>query len=202
MKRLFIILGIISVVAIVVCIPPLKNVAYKVMVDYEDTQTYYEDEPYLETETYIEQVPLDFKSDGYVRTETMEEHQQIIIGDVVFQDEIVEVEFNVAKVDVMNLDDVAGDFAVSFFGFEPMFGEISSTRTLTLDPGELETAECPAESSIDDWDYEVTPSTKGVEMERTVTKYEQVEKQRTFIRQVEETQYKRVTILDYLLHYK
>lgn len=189
------------VVALIIWQAPLMQVPYTVMVDYEDTETYYEDEPYLTTETYIEQVPLDFSSDGYVRTETQEEHHTIIIGDIVFQDEIVEVEFDVAKVNVMNLDDVAGDFVVSFSGFKPMFGEISLTRTLTLDPGELETAECPGESSIDDWDYEVTPDTKGVEKERTVTKYERVEKQRTVTKQRPETRYKRVPILDYLLYY-
>ena len=192
---------IVIVAALVIWLVPLKRVAYTVMVDYEDIETYYEDEPYLDTETYIEQVPLDFKADGYVRTETHEERHTIIIGDIVFQDEIVEVEFEVAKVDVMNLDNVAGDFAVTFSGFEPMFGEISLSRTLVLDSGEQETAECPAEGTIDDWDYQVTPDTKAVEKERTVTKYRQVEKQRTVIRQRPETQYKRVTLLDYLLHY-
>lgn len=201
MQRKFgILIGIVVVLALVVCLVPLKEVSYAVTVDYEDTETYYEDEPYLDNETYIEQVPLDFSSDGYVRTETREERHTIIIGDIVFQDEIVEVEFQVAKVDLMNLDNVSGDFTVSFSGFEPMFGEVSLTSNLVLDPGELETAECPAES-IDDWSYEVIPSTKGVEMEREVTKYEQVEKQRTVIRQREETYYKKVTVLDYLLHY-
>jgi hypothetical protein len=40
-----------------------------------------------------------------------------------------------------------------------------------------------------------------VEKERTVTKYRQVEKQRTVTKQRPETRYKKVTILDYLLHY-
>jgi len=191
---------VIVIAALVICLVPLKTVAYTVTVDYEDTETYYEDEAYNATETYIEYVPLEFKSDGYIRTETSEEHHQIIIGDVVVYDEIVEVEFQVAKVDVMNLDDTAGDFTVSFSGFEPTFGEISLTATLHLDPGEQETAECPAES-IDDWDFEVTASTKEVEQERTVTKYRQVEKQRTVTKQRPETHYKKVTLLDYLLHY-
>ena len=202
MRKAGIIAGIVLfVVALVLWLVSLKPVGYTVMVDYEDTETYYEDEPYLDTETYIEQVPLDFKSDGYVRTETREEHHTIIIGDIVFQDEIVEVEFDVAKDDVMNLDDVTGDFTVSFSGFKPMLGGFSLTRTLTLHPGELETAECPAESSIADWDYELTPGTKEVESERTVTKYRQLEKQRTVIKQRQETRYKKVSLLDYLLHY-
>jgi hypothetical protein len=40
-----------------------------------------------------------------------------------------------------------------------------------------------------------------VEKERTVTKYQQVEKQRTVTKQREEIRYKKVTALDYLLHY-
>jgi len=202
MKKIGITIGIIAVIAIIICLPTLKSVPYTVMVDYEDTQTYYEDEPYLATETYIEQVPLDFESDGYLRRETNEERHTIIIGDVVFQDEIVEVEFDVAKVDVTNFDDVSGDFVVSFSGFIPMFGQTTLTRTLTLGPGQTSTAECPGNSIINEWDYEVTPDTKGVEKERTVTKYEQVEKQRTVTRQREETHYKKVTLLDYLLHYQ
>lgn len=191
---------VIAVAALVVCLPPLKTVAYTVVVDYEDIETYYENVAYNVTETYTEDVPLSFEASGYIETDTIEEHQQIIIGDVVFYDEIVEIEIQIAMVDVMNLDNVAGNFIVAFSGFEPMFGEPSLTRTLDLDPGEQETTECPAES-IDSWSYEVTPGTKEIEGERTVTKYEQVEKQRTVIKERPETRYKKVTLLDYLLHY-
>lgn len=202
MQKVIIGLGIVvAIAALVVCLVPLKEVAYAVTVDYEDIATYYEDEPYLDTETYIDQVPLDFKADPYVRTETHQAQYTIIIGDVVFQDEIVEVEIHVANVDVMNLDDVSGNFSVSFSGFEPEFSEHSLTMVLELGPGELQTAKCLAEGTIDDWDYQVTPSTKAVEKERTVTKYRQVEKQRTVTKQRQETRYKKVTLLDYLLHY-
>lgn len=190
----------IAVLALVICLVPSKTVAYTVMVDYEDIETYYESVAYNTTETYTEDVPLEFRDSGYIRPETREEHHYIVIGGIVIQDEIVEVDIEVAKVDVMNLDSVAGDFTVTFSGFEPMFGDISLTTTLHLDPGEQETAECPAES-IDNWSYEVTPDTKEVEGERTVTKYEQVPKQRTVTRQRPETHYKKVTLLDYLLHY-
>jgi len=193
---------VIAIGALVVCLVPLKEVPYTVMVDYEDIETYYEDEPYEVTENYTEEVPLTFEADSYVDEDVTYEHHQIIIGDVVFQDEIVEVTIYVACVEVENRDDVAGDFTVSFSGFEPMFGEISLTRTLTLGPGDPGTAECPAESSIDDWDYEVTPGTKEIQAERTVTKYRQVEKQRTVTKQRQETRYKKVTLLDYLLHYQ
>ena len=191
---------VIAIAALVVCLVPLKTVAYTVIIDYEDIETYYEDEPYEVTENYTENVPLSFEANGYVEEDVIYEHQQIIIGGIVFQDEIVEVPIYIACVNVENTDDVAGEFIISFSGFEPMFGEISLTTTLSLAPDEQETAECPADS-IDDWSYEVTPSTKEVEAQRTVTKYRQVEKQRTIIKQRQETHYKRVTVLDYLLHY-
>jgi len=71
---------------------------------------------------------------------------------------------------------------------------------LGLNPRQQKIAECPADY-INDWSYTVTPSTKEVTSERTVTKYRQVEKQRTVTRQRQETRYKKVTLLDYLLHY-
>jgi len=191
---------VVAIASLVVCLVPLKEIAYAVTVDYEDTETYYENEPYQVTENYTEDVPLNFEADAYVDEDVTYEHHQIIIGDVVFQDEIVEVTIYTACVEVKNTDDIAGEFVVSFSGFEPMFGSHFLTRTLSLSPGQEETAECLAES-IDDWDYEITTSTKEVDQERTVTKYRQVEKQRTVTKQREETRYKKVTLLDYLLHY-
>ena len=197
-----IIAGIVVVIlALVACLVPLKQVAYAVTVDYQDTETYYEDEPYQVTENFTEDVPLTFNADDYIDQDVTYEHHQIIIGDVVFQDEIVEVTVYKACVKVKNTDQVSGDFVVSYSGFEPMFGEISTTTTLTLNPGQQKVAECMAESTIDSWSYDVTPSTKSVELERTVTKYRQVEKQRTVTKQRQETRHKKVTLLDYLLHY-
>jgi hypothetical protein len=178
----------VAVLAVAVCLIPLKEVAYAVTVDYEDTETCYD------TENYTEDVPLSFEASDYIRQDTIEERQQIVIGGTVFQDEIVEVAIEVACVKVKNTDEVGGNFTVSFSGFEAMFGEISMTQTLSLRRGQQEITECPAES-IDTWSYEVRPSTKQIESQR------QVEKQRTVTKQREETRYKRVTLLDYLLHY-
>ena len=200
MKKLIIALCVVLIAALVVCLVPLKEVAYSITVDYADVETYYENEPYQVTETYTEDVPLSFEINAYIDEDVTYERHQIIIGDIVFQDEIVEVIIYIACVEVKNTDDVAGEFIVSFSGFEPMFGGYSLTRTLSLSPGQEETAECPAEA-IDNWDYEVTPGTKEVEQERTVTQYRQVEEQRTVTKQRQETRYKKVTLLDYLLHY-
>ena len=198
-----IITGIVIIVALalVICFAPLKTIAYEVTVDYEDTETYYESEPYQETETYIENIPLTFEIESYIEEDTISEHHQIIIGGIVFQDEVVDVPIEIACVKVKNTDEIFGTFTVSFSGFMPMFGERSLTIELELYPGYYKTAECKS-YAIDSWDYEVTPDTKEVERERTVTKYKQVEKQRTVIRQRQETRYKKVTVLDYLLHYK
>lgn len=185
MKKVIIGIGIAVAVVLVVGFVPLMDVPY------EDTETYYENEPYQVTENYTEAVPLSFEADSYVKADVIYEHQQIIIGDIVFQDEIVEVPIEVACVEVENIDDVVGEFVVSFSGFEPMFGELSLTKTLSLNPGQQKIAECPADS-INDWDYEVTPSTKTVEKERTVTKYRQVERERTV------TRYKKGSIFEYL----
>jgi len=192
---------VIVILALVVCLVPLKEVAYAVTVDYEDTETYYESEPYNVTETYSEAVPLSFAVSNYTKSDTIEQHRQLVIGGIVFQDEVVEVPIKVVCVKVKNTDAVAGNFTVFFSGFEAMFGEITTTQTLNLNPGQQKTAECPAESIIDNWSYKVTPSTQNVEQERTVIKYRQVEKQRIVTKQRQEIRYKKVTALDYLLHY-
>ena len=239
---------IVAIIALTVCLVPLKEVQYTVIVDYEDTETYYEnepyedietyyedepyedtetyyeDEPYEDTETYSETVPLSYDAVSYVREDTIKEHRQIIIGGVVFQDEVVEVPIQVACVDVTNTDNITGSFTISFQGITPMFGSPSLNVKLDLSSSEVKTATCPAEI-LGTWQYNVTPSTKSVtsqrtlikyrevEKQRTVMKYRQVEKERTLIkyRQVEkertvtkqrpETRYKKMTLLDYLMHY-
>ena len=185
MKKIVISVVIVVAIALVVGFVPIMEVPY------QDTETYYENESYNATETYTEAVPLSFETNDYVKADTIKEHHQIIIGGIVFQDEIVEVPIQVACVEVENTDEVAGNFTVSFSGFEPMFEEYSLTTILSLGIGEQKTAECPAES-IDNWSYEVTPSTKEVEAERTVIKYRQVEKERTV------THYKKGSIFEYL----
>ena len=60
--KIGIVVGIvIAVLALVVCLVPLKEVAYAVTVDYEDTETYYENEPYEDIGTYSETAVLDYE---------------------------------------------------------------------------------------------------------------------------------------------
>jgi len=191
--------ALIVVTALIVCLVPLRQVAYAVTVEYEDTETYYENEPYEDTETYTETAPLDYE--------------------VVDTDADIDGQTATVSVAVRNQDDIAGTFTV---GLSVIYGctfigpgsiEITSLlasdeRELHLQPNGKGTATYtadnpyPANCAFDSWTYDVTPSTKEVEMERTVTKYRQVEKQRTVTRQRQETRYKKVTLLDYLLHYR
>ena len=199
MQKVMIGLGIvIAIAALVICLVPLKTVAYTVMVDYEDTETYYESEPYDDVETYTETVPLEYE--------------------VVESDIDVEGQTATVSVIVRNQDSVAGTFTV---GLSVIYGctfispgsiqltsmVASDEQELYLGPHDTGTATYsadnpyPANCGFDSWSYDVTPDTKEVERERTVTKYRQVEKQRTVTKQRQETRYKKVTLLDYLLHY-
>jgi len=191
---------VIAVIALVVCLVPLKTVAYTVMVDYEDTETYYENVAYNTTETYTEDVPLSYEADSYVRKVKGTETSSITIGG--YTETITKEGYlDIACVEVTNTDTIAGTFEVSFDVAEPTFGELTLEHSALLEPGQNKVAECPADE-LGDWTYTVTPPTKEVEMERTVIKYEQVPKQRTVIKQRQETRYKKVTLLNYLLHHR
>jgi len=198
MKSGIIIGVIVLVLALIVCLVPLKTAAYEVTVNYEDTETYYEDEAYEDIETYTENVPLDYE--------------------VVKSEEDTDGLTTTISVVVRNQDSIAGIFTVdltvihgcTFIGpgsIELTSMVASDEQELYLKPNDTGTATYsidnpyPANCGLDSWNYYVTPGTKGVEQERTVTKYKQVEKQRTVIRQRPETRYKKVTLLDYLLHY-
>jgi len=197
--RVGIIAGIVvAVLAIVVCLVPLKEVAYAVTADYQDTETYYENEPYEDVETYTETVPLDYE----------------------VVDSGINIEGQTATVSVIvrNVDDLAGAFTVELtviYGCTFITpGRIQATSVfasdeeeLYLKPNKTGTATYSADNpysgncGFDSWSYDVTPDTKEVERERTVTKYREVEKQRMVIRQRQETRHKKVTLLDYLLHH-
>jgi len=118
---------VIAIIALVVCLIPLKQVAYAVAVDYEDTETYYEnepyedaetyyeDEPYEDTETYYEIEPLTYEVvKSYTDTGSYTERRQIVIGGVVFQDEVVEVFYPIGCVTLQNTESVYGAFGFQF----------------------------------------------------------------------------------------
>ena len=105
------IIGIVVAVAaiLVVGFVPLMNLPY------QDTETYYENEPYEATETYYETQPLTYEvTESYADTESYQERRRIVIGGIVFQDEIVEVFYPIGCVALQNKDSVSGTFAVQF----------------------------------------------------------------------------------------
>ena len=180
-----------AVIGVVIAVVIILVVGFfpSMYVPYEDTETYYVDEPYEVTETYVATVPLSYEVvESYVYDDTYTYHWRTDIGGLVGEG-TEEVPIQVAGVDIRNTDDIAGTFTVSFSGFTPLF---FSFTELNLSPGEEKTASCPSEYDIDDWSYDVTPDTKQVEKERTVTKYKQVEKERTV------TRYRKGSIFEYL----
>jgi len=196
MKVGIIIFIILAIAALVVCFAPLISIAYIVNLEYQTTETYYEDEPYQDIEIYYETMPLNYEVlDSFVR-----EKKGNPCG----------------YVEVQNLDEAAGLFTVEF-SFSVGYTSISpgsivlSSRTyktneeLYLEPDQTKTARHREDNiNMDDnwsWSYEVTPDTKSVEHQRTVTKYRQVEQERLVTTYRTETRHKKVTILDYLLHY-
>lgn len=195
-----VVVGVFLVIAaLVICFAPLIDVAYPVTVEYKDTETYYEDEPYQEVETYPKQQPLNYEVvKAYVKEVKGTERSSITIGTHIIEETEETTYLDVVCVDVKNTDTVEGMFEVSFSVAKPTFGSLSLKTTLELRPGQIKTAQCPADQ-VGDWNYWITPSTKEIEDERTVTKYKQVEKQRTVTNQRQETRLKRVTVLDYLL---
>ena len=212
-KKIAIVIGMVLAVFLVVCLVPLKTVAYTVMVNYEDTETYYEDEPYEETETYTEAMPLDYKKEAHFGSDIPWEGEGLVPTDIPITPFVY--------TEVQNTDTVPGTFHIHFYFSISHVSIIAASirfwsegydgnKELYLKPGETKTAKhhfyevnLNDLKRSDDWSWgcEVTPDTKTVERERTITKYRQVEKQRTVTKQRPEPRYKKETLLDYWLHY-
>lgn len=106
MKKIVIGIIIATVILVVGFVPIMEA-------EYRYTETYCEDEPYEVTETYYETVPLAYEVVGsYTDTDSYEERRQIIIGGIVFQDEVVEVFYPIGCVTIQNKDSVDGTFSV------------------------------------------------------------------------------------------
>ena len=209
--KIGIIIGVVIVIlGLVICLVPLKEVACTVTVDYEDTETYYENEPleYRELDSFTTEAIDDVRGHATMRGYDL-------------PDEIVEWPNFAVYVVVQNLDDVPGTFEILYTcvgtanksaAEEPQwfvqlipeeYQELldikcyAGSRELYLHPREVGIAICPqsgvniGSDRVPWWSggYEVIPGTKPVEKQQTVTKQRQ------------ETRYKKVTLLDYLLHY-
>lgn len=200
MKKIAISIAIVVAVVLVVGFAPLMDVPYQA------AETYYEDEPYEVREAYYEWEPLHYEViDSYEDTGTYLYHYRTQIGDLVWEG-TREVPYPIAKVVIRNMDDVPGEFGVSFAFrvltkatfdfFRQTYGvdipwEMGSTHTsgdsILIMPGDTGTAAGIAQDIDMDahewkWEYTITEPVKQVEMERTVTKHRQVERQRTVTR--------------------
>ena len=200
-------IGMVTAIALVVCLVPLVTVAYEVTVDYEDTETYYEDEPYEATETYYETNPLDYHIVEYHEGYAMENLPPGANPPCAW-----------ALMTLLNTDTASGTFTVRLYltverltpvgedRYEFVSNDYQDTKQLHLEPGQIGTWQkywteidlAPEDNCR--WGYDIAGS-NTTEKQRTVTRYRQVEKQRTVTKQRQETRYKKVTLLDYLLHY-
>jgi len=198
-----VIIGIVTfvVIALIVAFVPIVEVPYAETIQYEDTETYYDTQPL--TYEVVE---------SHTETDSYNERRQIVIGGVVFQDEVVEVFYPVGYVTLQNKDNVSGTFGVQFtfyaleksvagmYGYPDLDWDMLMTfcdvyekqDSIILEPGETETitaaiSDIDVDRAVWKWGYTITEPTKSVEKERTVTK------ERT------ETHYEKITIFKYLL---
>ena len=184
------------VALLIICLVPLKEVAYTVTVDYQDTETYYENVPYEETETYTEAVPLDYevvKTSGYIDNETP------VVSVTLRNTDTTSGTFNVhftIKVSCMTITQSAINmWSTEYVNDKGLYLEPEQTKTASYHADDVDIGTCDWS-----WNYTVT-GTKTTEKQRTITKYNQVEKQRTVTKQRPETRYKKVTLLEYLIGY-
>jgi hypothetical protein len=199
------------VAALLVSLVPIRDVAYAVTVDYEDTETYYENEP------------LEYRQLDSFTTEAMDDvrGRAAMVG-YNLPGEIVEWPSFAVYVVVQNLGDIPGVFEVCYTCVGTADRAVAEDRQLwvqstpeeyeelldidccqgtvelQLRPLEVGVAICPqggvpvGSDRVAWWSggYDIIPGTQAVQSERTVTKHRQ------------ETRYKKVTLLDYLLYYR
>lgn len=204
MKKIVVSIAVVVAVALIVGFVPLIEVPYPVTVQYQDTETYYVDEPYEET----------------VETRVPLEYQVVSHGSSVY------VQF----VTIMNRDEVGGHFTLrqtiyvidrddwadvewegqqgSYVDYDSdsRFTRYDIAETIYLEPGEAgevryDAKEISGRTSEEIWverktGYEIVPDEKIVE--ETVVKYRQVERERTVTRERVETRYKKGSIFEYL----
>lgn len=209
-------IGIVVVLALVICFVPLKTVAYTVMVDYKETELY---------DAEI-QVPLEYD------VSVFEDYDVWLYED--YQDYLSWQKYSKGYVDRSNWDfskesrfmpaitiEILGDMEaggwydvyITFYFLDKGVWEYLSTevdrddirehgdslsyhKSIYLDEAcddyiTFFAPDIDAENAKWFYEYSVEPATKTI----IETEYRQVTKQR------QETRYKKVTLLDYLLHY-
>ncbi len=137
--------------------------------------------------------PLDYQEQSYVKRGDSSDLRRAILSTVAFSKDIEEIQealriaysfaeyYPIGSVAIRNTDKIQGTFEVEIT-FQSGDDQYTEKFTLELKPGQIEEVSMSAsgihyEKDKWSWEYEVTPDTKRV------------------------TRYKRVTLLDYLLHY-
>ena len=162
---------VIAILALVVCLVPLKTVAYAVTVDYEDTEIYYVDEPYEVTEIYYEYEPWDELPEPGSNYEesidfpTLDDLDQDILEAFERASNLRPKDYEVIKavsyertayLTLRNTDTVGATFIVTFF-----FSGGSIDKEMYLEPGEQKQfiATAPSYDSTGGltWSYSVWP---------------------------------------------
>lgn len=196
-RNVGIILGvIIAIAAIVICAAPLVTVSYVVAVPYEDTETYYVEESYYRTEIYTEREPY---------------NKSVPIDYRVIDKRIYNWFWSTGSdvsITIRNTDVKSGTFSVKFY--LTLKGGATTTKKTSKYIALGDTEEVQVKYSggyVSTFSYDVTPPTKtvvdyrDVEKTKQVIDYRSVPKQRTVTKTRQETRYKKVTILEYLMSY-
>ena len=223
-KKLAIGLGSALLVFVVIfCVAPVKTVSYTVTEKYSAAETYYVKEPYTETETYYEEEPF-ATYETYTEREPYERPIPIdyeINYEGFFSNYYSESKaFTNAWVSIRNTDTEGGAFSVEFHLALKDGGEALVHGSAHVKAGTSETLEISYNGEfVDSFSFVVTPPTKTIteyrEVEKTkevteyrtvtkrrdVVKYKDVPRQRTVWKERPVARSKKVTLLQYFLHY-
>ncbi len=208
----------IAVAAIVVCAIPIVAVDYAVDVYYEDTETYYIEEEYTVQEPYTVQ-ELYTGTENYTEREPYNKSVPI---DYVVTDEGIHETCTAGTyvwVAIRNTDAKNGSFRVTFRILIHGVGTSTKKASTYIVAGDTSRVEVYPSGDVRSFTYSIKAPTKTIVDYRDVVKtrqvteyrdvtkyrdvieYRDVPKQRTVTKTRQEMRSKKVTLLDYLLHY-
>jgi hypothetical protein len=191
-KKIGIPIGIAVVAALIIGFMPLKTIAYTVTVDYQDTETYYEDE----LREVIE--PLEYQVTQYgggggphytlINRDSVAGYFDICCTLYIMdEDTYDELKWQYGRIPI----DVFKQHSQQYILKDRVYLEPGEKGGVKWSWDDITSSEFRSYESF--WDISPEQVTK--------TTYVQVEKKRTVTKQRPETRCKKVTVLDYLLNY-
>ena len=220
-KALTIVVALVVVASLVFSFVPIMRVSYEVEETYQTTETYYELEIYTVEEEYTVMEPytdIEIQCDAEPCAEYVPIDYIIISGRGVNYFEFDGSPVCLVELTIENTDEIGGEFTVEFLITlhnnlsttisASKYIEAGSTRTVIAFYGE-------ALKTLSSFTYSITAPTKDnpsyreeeVAKEREVieygevTKYEYTPVEVTVLKTRTVTDYKRVSLLDYLISY-